>query len=620
MNGFRLDRRADALRGGSQTVIGPGNAEGSRLYHRLVDTTVGARMPPTGPLQLDQVRTIKAWIDEGVDWPDALSGERAAPPVDPDAERLASLIRMGEAQEIGRLLITRPLAAKGRARGGATPLMFASLYGDTSLVRRLIELGADVNASDVAGATALMWAAPDRARMAALLDAGADVNAISDDRRTALSITAGSVGSQASVRLLLEYGANPVPALPSDPSPLRAAVVAKNDAGFQLLLDYGADARSVPAAVLRTDCFECALAAHVEGAGPLPLVPPPDSGLRPVLPPAPKPLSVAVETVDGAAIKAAVERALPPLQRIGPAFIQKTGCVSCHHNSLVSMAVATARERGYAVDERIAATQRDMTTTYLESWRARTLQNKPIAGVQDSVSYVMFGLVNDRQPSDAATDAQAIWLLRRQAADGRWPLATLRPPIESNDVAVTALSLRVVDAYAPRSHRAAADASIARARGWLTTTRGRNTEERAFRVLGLVWSGVDTVSVGQAISDLTAAQQADGGWAQEADMQSDAYATGEALVALELGGGAASARDAIRRGVEYLVRTQLADGSWFVRSHSVPIQAYFESGYPHGADQWISAAASAWATTALAASGERQQIPAAATGRRELAR
>ena len=30
------------------------------------------------------------------------------------------------------------------------------------------------------------------------------------------------------------------------------------------------------------------------------------------------------------------------------------------------------------------------------------------------------------------------------------------------------------------------------------------------------------------------------------------------------------------------------------------IQAYFERGFPYGADQWISAAASAWAVTALA--------------------
>ncbi len=39
---------------------------------------------------------------------------------------------------------------------------------------------------------------------------------------------------------------------------------------------------------------------------------------------------------------------------------------------------------------------------------------------------------------------------------------------------------------------------------------------------------------------------------------------------------------AFKRGVEFLLRTQLEDGSWLVRSRSVPIQAYFESGFPHG--------------------------------------
>src|SRR6476619_1880455 len=55
MNGFRLDRRADALRGGTQTVIGPGNAEGTLLYRRLVDTTPGVRMPPSGSLPAAEI-------------------------------------------------------------------------------------------------------------------------------------------------------------------------------------------------------------------------------------------------------------------------------------------------------------------------------------------------------------------------------------------------------------------------------------------------------------------------------------------------------------------------------------------------------------------------------------
>src|SRR4051794_4289120 len=80
MSGLRLDRRADAMRGGSQSDIGPGTAEGSRLYHRLTDTVFGPKMPPAGPLSAEQIETIKNWIDEGATWPDAVSGERPAAP------------------------------------------------------------------------------------------------------------------------------------------------------------------------------------------------------------------------------------------------------------------------------------------------------------------------------------------------------------------------------------------------------------------------------------------------------------------------------------------------------------------------------------------------------------
>ena len=52
--------------------------------------------------------------------------------------------------------------------------------------------------------------------------------------------------------------------------------------------------------------------------------------------------------------------------------------------------------------------------------------------------------------------------------------------------------------------------------------------------------------------------------------------------------------------VTFLLASQLEDGSWLVRSRSKPFQKYFESGFPHGKDQFISCAATGWAVTALA--------------------
>ena len=607
MNGFRLDRRADAMRGGTQTNIGPGNADGSRLYHRVAGDSVGPQMPPAGPLSAAQIEIVRQWIDEGALWPDAMSGETPSPPIDADAVRLMTLIRADDRRATDDFVGTHPRAAGARGAVGETPLMTAALYGDAALVTRLLAAGADPNATNTAGATALMWAAPDAAKMQALLDAGADVNAHSDDRRSPLVITTNIVGAAPALRLLLDYGADPSPWLASDPSPLREAARVDDSEMFRLLMDDGVSPKSAGApstTFLRTNCFTCAQLAGVAGSGPLPRVPPPPGAgaTAPRYDPGrlARPTPVGVMAATPAAIHAAVERSLPLLQDVGTAFIKQTGCVSCHHNSLVSMAVTAARANGYPVNEAAAAQQAQAIGSYLESWRDRTVQNIPIAGGGDTISYLLFGLAADKYSSDAATDAQAIWLKRRQAADGHWPIQTIRPPIESNDIAVTAVSLRALQVFAPPSQRVEFLRAIDRARAWLTTADAVVAEERAFRLLGLTWSDAPRDVLSQAARDLLAIQKEDGGWAQDGTLASDAYATGEALVALRESRVVSLYDPAYRKGLEFLLRTQVEDGSWIVETRAVPIQAYFESGFPYGVNQWISAAATAWATTALA--------------------
>src|SRR5450432_2636397 len=56
MNNFRLDRRRDALRGGTIPVIAPGSSQSSHLYLRLISRdTLGMPMPPTGSLPPAQI-------------------------------------------------------------------------------------------------------------------------------------------------------------------------------------------------------------------------------------------------------------------------------------------------------------------------------------------------------------------------------------------------------------------------------------------------------------------------------------------------------------------------------------------------------------------------------------
>jgi hypothetical protein len=105
--------------------------------------------------------------------------------------------------------------------------------------------------------------------------------------------------------------------------------------------------------------------------------------------------------------------------------------------------------------------------------------------------------------------------------------------------------------------------------------------------------------VSAAIKAIRDEQAATGGWSQLDRADPDAYATGLSLYALHVAGVAAEDA-AYRKGVAFLLRTQYQDGPWLVRTHSFPVQRYFESGFPFGRHQWISAAGTSWATLAIA--------------------
>jgi len=71
-------------------------AAGSRLYMRLTGGEYGLQMPPTGPLSAGEINIIKKWIDQGAEWPDALSGETPPPPPDAVAGQIMDAIRRGD--------------------------------------------------------------------------------------------------------------------------------------------------------------------------------------------------------------------------------------------------------------------------------------------------------------------------------------------------------------------------------------------------------------------------------------------------------------------------------------------------------------------------------------------
>jgi hypothetical protein len=235
------------------------------------------------------------------------------------------------------------------------------------------------------------------------------------------------------------------------------------------------------------------------------------------------------------------------------------------------------------------------------------LERMDAPGTPDTPTFSLFALAMQGQAPSFVTDALFANIAAQQRRDGSWSLGGFaRAPMEESDFARTAMAVYALTAYAPPGRRKEMDHRRTRARIWLEMHKPRTTEDRVWRLAGLKWAGAMPKYIRQAGRQLELMQHSDGGWSPSKAMASDAYATATALWALSEAGNVELNGPAYRRGARYLLSTQQADGTWLVRSRAPKFQPYFESGFPYGGDQWVSAAATAWAAAALApAAGPR---------------
>jgi hypothetical protein len=140
---------------------------------------------------------------------------------------------------------------------------------------------------------------------------------------------------------------------------------------------------------------------------------------------------------------------------------------------------------------------------------------------------------------------------------------------------------------------------IERAKQWLLRENPVTTEDFDMRLSGVAAAGAAVSELRKLAEPILARQRPDGGFAQRDGFASDAYATGMTLWTLANTGVLQPSHEVYRKGVQYLLSTQAADGSWHVSSRATKFQIYFESGFPYGHDQWISTMATGWAAAAL---------------------
>jgi N-acyl-D-amino-acid deacylase len=299
-------------------------------------------------------------------------------------------------------------------------------------------------------------------------------------------------------------------------------------------------------------------------------------------------------------VRTAARKSLTLLQKSAGEYTMHRQCFSCHHQPFSVLAMTTAKAHGFEVDDKELERQLKLTVDHLAKNRANYKVGKGQGGQAETAGYGLLTLHAGGRKADATTAAVIDYLLLRDRDRDFWQASTTeRPPTQTSPLTTTYLALAALKNFGSPTKQKEIEARFEKARRWLLAVKLNDTEDRVFHLRALKLAGAEDKHLIAATEGLVKMQRADGGWAQLDKLESDAYATGAVLVALRQAGGVGAKDHAYRRGIEYLLKTQKDDGSWHIRTRSKPFQTYFESGFPHGKDQFISYLGTGWATIAL---------------------
>jgi ankyrin repeat protein len=441
--------------------------------------------------------------------------------------------------------------------GYGTNVRYARHYAPT--MEYLLAKGANVEKDALA--MAAHWQDPKL--IEAWIARGADVNArAAPYNRTALmTATASEQAGAATVKLLLEKGADPNAEDIDGERPLDWALYRADPDKLAVLKQFGA----------------------MRGHGP-----------RQKTYPSPEAGGIADPRIS-------VGRAVNLLLPTAPVGYEKRACISCHSQALVAMAAAEARKKGIAINEEMALKNLNQIETSFRTVGELAMQSDQPGGNIIAIGYTMMALAAENHPFDKIAAELVHVSAALQMSDGSWtPNGVSRPPMEDSLVTATAMGARALTLY-PAANRSGVEVQdgIRRAQRWLVAVDAHSAEERAMKLMGLVWTKAPRSKVDAAATQILGQQRTGGGWAQRDAMEPDAYATGISLYALHLAGIPAT-NGAYLNGVQFLQRFQYQDGSWLVKTRAYPTQTYFESGYPFGNNQFISAGAASWSALAIA--------------------
>ncbi len=250
-------------------------------------------------------------------------------------------------------------------------------------------------------------------------------------------------------------------------------------------------------------------------------------------------------------VRRAAERSLPFIEKGGLDWMREKKCASCHHVTFMVWSHREALDRGLDVDARKLE---EWTKWALDfSLGSKNKEGKRNGGGLDTMAQV---ILSRPAKADVAPYGELADLIRSERKqEGHWEAggqlpSQRRPKEESHEVS----SMWVLHSLRSLGREEERPEALA----WLERRKpGRSVESVALRLL--------TAPSEPLLQELLARQNEDGGWGWLRGELSDALATGQVLYVLNFADGADAAA-AARRAQDFLVRTQLEDGSWKVPS------------------------------------------------------
>jgi hypothetical protein len=203
---------------------------------------------------------------------------------------------------------------------------------------------------------------------------------------------------------------------------------------------------------------------------------------------------------------------------------------------------------------------------------ARPLEPTNDGGGLDTLSQLLLGLARDpnvAKASEFRADLRDL-VIRWQQPDGSWKAAGQLPSQDRSPAETNAVSTRwaVLALGSLENRDVATDHAVKRALDFLSKTKPGSTNESLVTALLVERKFGAAERAADLLEQLRNQQSPDGGWAWRGSGDSDAFATGQALYALNQYG--LRADDAtVRRASCYLIKSQQADGSWLVPSRAI---------------------------------------------------